>query len=144
MKKQPALSPIGIAIAIVMLLALLMIVSAPVIVDNTKKDSGKSHVNYNQERIYQENYERERHDIESLRNEMSETYKSQIQYLESKISNMELQMQQLTDSSQAGRRKYFCTLEGALDSNGENVQITKEVQQNPNTKYIFVCGKNQF
>jgi TolA-binding protein len=136
MNKRPGLSPIGIAIAIVMLLGLLMIISAPVIVENNSKDRGE----YQVERNYDKRESRDHSYEEQRFSDMSE-YQAQIQYLESRISDLEGKINKRDNSNSSDIRGYNCSLESALDSDGEAVELTRENYNNPNIRYVFVCSK---
>ena len=136
MKKRSALSPIGIALAIVMLLGVLMIISAPVIVENSKKSQEETQVPppaYNEENVRYNN-------AESMNDRISE-YEAQVRYLESRISDLEAVQQQNQNSETRSSKRFNCTLESALDADGETIQLNRENYNNPSTQYVFVCSK---
>lgn len=136
MKKRSALSPIGIALAIVMLLGVLMIISAPVIVENSKKSQEEAQVPppaYNEGNV--------RYNNEENMNDRISEYEAQVRYLESRISDLEAVQQQRQNSEGRNSKRYNCTLESALDADGETIQLNRENYNNPSTQYVFVCSK---
>lgn len=136
--KRLALSPIGIAIAIVCLLALVMIFSAPMVVDKYKNDEGGSQNIQNPSnadsavRVLSNSELTDR--IEQLNNRI-EDIDRQSRNLEQNINN------QINQRNPANANSYNCSIEGVVDANGEMIPASQVKSTTPDTKYVFVCSK---
>lgn len=116
MERKSAMSPMGYAIATIILVGVGMIISAPMIIE---KNSGGTHPQPNQE------YE-------------NREYSSSNDY---EIREMERRLNARIDSleSNGGRTysdKYICSIEGGLDDGGVVVPIDPN---NPPAKFVFSC-----
>lgn len=146
-KSRLALSPMGIAIAIIILLALVMIISTPMIVDSSSKKAENKNNEINttatqppitvptQPTPEQQTADQQTAQYQQLQN--------QLHYLELRISNLESYSQKNnTSSSQpTTTNQYNCTIEGVVDENGNTVPFSKARPATADTKYVFVCGR---
>ena len=114
MKRQSAISPLGYSIAIVIVLGLVMILSAPLIVQNNITKNIKT------ETISEENSYNERYndDISDRR-------------LDDRVGPLENKSRRQTKIND----KYVCKIEGGLED-GIIVPINPN---NPPAKFIFSC-----
>lgn len=116
MNKKSAMSAMGYAIVSVIILGIVMIVSAPMLVNNVKEEKPQEP---------QMNYEKEETSSYSELRSIEERLSSRIDNLERRQSDANV----VTD-------KYVCSIEGKLDENGEVVPV-----DSPNRfdKFVFVC-----
>ncbi|MBP3924817.1 hypothetical protein J6E39_06210 [bacterium] len=129
---KSALSPVGIAIAIVCLLGLVMILSTPVIVD---KYQHKNAANVN---IEPEN----QNIINDLSMKITEL-EQRINEVDNNARNIEQNLRIQSPSARSARSEnsYSCTIEGVVDENGNMISASQVKSTTPETKYVFVCSK---
>ncbi|MCI1273828.1 MAG: hypothetical protein LKG27_05285 [Clostridiaceae bacterium] len=144
MNKKQALTPVGIAIAIVVLLGMVMILSAPMLVDTTKKPTTtteqpdtKATPNPNDTIKNDVDKNTPSPEVTSMFNQLQ----SQINFLTTRVSNLESAPTRSSSSaSQGGKNQYSCTLEGVVDQNGNTIPMSQMKTRTPDTKFVFVCG----
>lgn len=121
MGKRFAMSVVGYAIVTVIILGIVMIASAPMLINNTKEKKASEPVQQSrEERMFSENYS----DLRRVE-----------EYLSSRIDELE-RRQSNNNESNTVRDKYVCTIEGTLDDDG-NV-IPREIFEQTD-KIVFVC-----
>lgn len=127
-----ALSPVGIAIAIVCLLGLVMILSTPIIAD---KYHSKNAANVN---VEPENQNL----INDLSMKISELER-RINEVDNNARNIEQNMRAQVPAAKPARSEnsYSCTIEGVVDENGNMIAASQVKNTTPETKYVFVCSK---
>jgi len=123
MNKKSAMSAMGYAIVAVIVLGIIMIVSAPMLVNNVKEEKKpEPEYNYEKKEIPQDNSE-----LKAIEQRLS----MRIDDLERRQANR--QENTVTD-------KFVCSLEGKLDGNGEVVPVDI---YDRTSKIVFVCEYRQ-
>lgn len=117
MKKFSAMSPIGYAIIFVIILAVAMIASAPMLVNNVKNEKVPEPA---------KTYEEKDNSSELRRIE---------EYLSSRIDNLERRQENQRNQDTVSD-KFICSIEGTLDNDG-NVVPTTNIDKYD--KIVFVC-----
>lgn len=132
MKKRLAMSAMGYGIVSVIILGIIMIISAPMLVNNTKKEKEVQTPSENAEMVNPENpeYAGRGYDYSELQN--------LVERMNSRIENLENRQPQ--QQTQTETNKYICTMEGALDASGEVIPLESP---NRTDKIVFVCQYNQ-
>ncbi len=137
MYKKNGMSGIGYAIVLVIVLGVIMIASAPMLVDKNNVEAPQEKtaaVPEPKRQIHEESnfdYEQIRHQIENLEDRLS-----------SRISNLEMSQQQNKNKSPNSslQNKYICSLEGSLDEEGNVIPLNEPNPDNQrNQKIVFVC-----
>lgn len=145
MSKKRAMSTMGYAIVLVIILGVVMIISAPMMIDKYKKGNNSQYDNYVQSSEDQskylpnnrvENQENTRENSDELFNQlriMEDRINTKLEYLESRQN-------QKSDSSQSSSDKYVCEIEGNVDADG-NVTPIDNMSMNEvrKRKIVFVC-----
>ncbi len=145
MSKKRAMSTMGYAIVLVIILGVVMIISAPMMIDKYKKGNNSQYDNYVQSSEDQskylpnnrvENQENTRENSDELFNQlriMEDRINTRLEYLESRQN-------QNSDSSQSSSDKYVCEIEGNVDADG-NVTPIDNMSMNEvrKRKIVFVC-----
>ena len=145
MSKKRAMSTMGYAIVLVIILGVVMIISAPMMIDKYKKGNNSQYDNYVQNSEDQskylpnnraENQENTRENSDELFNQlriMEDRINTRIEYLESRQN-------QNSGSSQSSSDKYVCEIEGNVDADG-NVTPIDNMSMNEvrKRKIVFVC-----
>ena len=145
MSKKRAMSTMGYAIVLVIILGVAMIISAPMMIDKYKKGNNSQYDNYVQSSEDQskylpnnrvENQENTRENSDELFNQlriMEDRINTRLEYLESRQN-------QNSDSSQSSSDKYVCEIEGNVDADG-NVTPIDNMSMNEvrKRKIVFVC-----
>lgn len=145
MSKKKAMSTMGYAIVLVIILGVVMIISAPMMIDKYKKGNNSQYDNYVQNSEDQskylpnnraENQENTRENSDELFNQlriMEDRINTRLEYLESRQN-------QNSDSSQSSSDKYVCEIEGNVDADG-NVTPIDNMSMNEvrKRKIVFVC-----
>lgn len=119
MSRKSAISTVGYAIVSVIVFGVVMIISAPMFVNNIKGEKTKSKRNL---------YELQVPEALSRLNELETR-------LSERIDNLEQRQQDLSQQSNAANR-YVCTIEGSVDETGNLVPIDSP---NKTEKIVFVC-----
>ncbi len=160
MKKKFAMSALGYVIVLIIILGIVMIISAPMMVDKYKKN-GKTSPNSDNRSKYEDkngsydrydsgrdNYEERRRSEESYRSESNDDYvsKSDLEQLESRFSSklydVERRISDVAEKSSSSgiSDKYVCSIEGFLDSAGNVKEIGQDANVDiRNQKIVFVC-----
>lgn len=145
MSKKRAMSTMGYAIVLVIILGVVMIISAPMMIDKYKKGNNSQYDNYVQNSEDQskylpnnrvENQENTRENSDELFNQlriMEDRINTRLEYLESRQN-------QNSSSSQSSSDKYVCEIEGNVDADG-NVTPIDNMSMNEvrKRKIVFVC-----
>lgn len=131
MERKTAMSAIGYAICTVIILGIVMIVSAPMMVDkyNADKNSQTNHNPNPPVRDQMYNNVNNSDNFYSLQETLNQ--------VSSRLDNLERnQTSQVNQPVPQEINRYICSMEGYLDRNGEVVPI-----DNPNRteKIVFVC-----
>ncbi len=145
MSKKRAMSTMGYAIVLVIILGVVMIISAPMMIDKYKKGNNSQYDNYVQSSEDQskylpnnrvENQENTRENSDELFNQlriMEDRINTRLEYLESRQN-------QNSGSSQSSSDKYVCEIDGNVDADG-NVTPIDNMSMNEvrKRKIVFVC-----
>ncbi len=123
LNSKKALSPIGIAIAIVCLLGVVMVVTAPMIADKYSPN-GASAPQRAQVNIY---------DLQ----ERVDGLASRVQAAEDKARMLENEIR----NNSSIQNSYSCTMEGVVDAEGNFTALSAANSSNAETRYVFVCAK---
>lgn len=121
MGKKFAMSVMGYAIVTVIILGIVMIASAPMLINSTKEKKTPEPVQQSSE--------------EKMFSENSSDLRRVEEYLSSRIDELE-HRQSNNNESNTVRDKYVCTIEGTLDDDG-NVVPRDTFEQTD--KIVFVC-----
>lgn len=131
MRKKFAMSAMGYGIVSVIVLGIIMIISAPMIVNNSKREKTQT-PNENIENI----------DPQPPANTSNNFDYSELQNLEERLNARidSLETRQNSQPAPSSSNNYLCTMEGALDASGEVIPLESP---NRTDKIVFVCQYNQ-
>lgn len=131
MRKKFAMSAMGYGIVSVIVLGIIMIISAPMIVNNSKKEKPQ---------IPDENIENINHQPPA--NTSNNFDYSELQSLEERLNARidSLETRQNSQPAPSSSNNYLCTMEGALDASGEVIPLESP---NRTDKIVFVCQYHQ-
>lgn len=159
MQKKYAMSNMGYAIVLIIILGVFMIISAPMIVDNYKNDNKN---NQNTENSYERN---RNNDYDArverrARERRRENYNNEAQMVnlmdeirgierrfDSRLNELEARQREIQENPRESSEnetvsdKFVCSIEGYLESDGHFVSA-KETASTPDlktTKLMFVC-----
>ena len=141
MTKRKALSTMGYAIVLVIILGIVMIISAPMMMNNIKK--GK---NFDQNDNYSSR--RDRDDREKFDEQKdyrsSDDVSMQLRMIEermnARLDSMEARQVQNPTSTQSVSDKYVCEIEGNVDADGNVTPIDNmSMDEVKKRKIVFVC-----
>lgn len=134
MRKKFAMSAMGYGIVSVIVLGIIMIISAPMIVNNSKREKTQT-PNENIENI-------ENVDPQPPANTSNNFDYSELQSLEERLNARidSLETRQNSQPAPSSSNNYLCTMEGALDASGEVIPLESP---NRTDKIVFVCQYNQ-
>ncbi len=141
MTKRKALSTMGYAIVLVIILGIVMIISAPMMMNNIKK--GK---NFDQNDNYSSR--RDRDDRENFDEQKdyrpSDDVSMQLRMIEermnARLDSMEARQVQRPTSTQSVSDKYVCEIEGNVDADGNVTPIDNmSMDEVKKRKIVFVC-----
>lgn len=152
MRKKFAMSALGYAIVLVIILGVVMIISAPMMADKLKDKSP----NDREENVSDDYRENRSEPQEYYNNSSSRPVKSsggnESDYLYEEVRNIERRMSVRIDnidnklrdlqnsSSNSVSDKYVCTIEGSLDANNNVVPLDAQSSSDIKTqKFVFVC-----
>lgn len=152
MRKKFAMSALGYAIVLVIILGVVMIISAPMMADKLKDKSP----NDREENVSDDYRENRSEPQEYYNNSSSRPVKSssgnESDYLYEEVRNIERRMSvridnidnKLRDLQNSGSNsvsdKYVCTIEGSLDANNNVVPLDAQSSSDIKTqKFVFVC-----
>ena len=116
-QKHSAMTPMGYVIALIIFIGIAMIISAPFIVDSSENNN-KEIENINR------NYERSFNNFSDLEANVNR-----------RLDNIENRLNSI-QKTETNSNKYTCTIEGAVDENGNIVPIENV---SGNKKFVFVC-----
>lgn len=119
MNKKLAMSLLGYAIVLVIVLAIVMTASAPFLLNNFENNSEKDRKRIEPER-----------ELEQPMINLTEEIRRIERQLSDRVDNLERRQQTVSD-------KYVCTIEGKLDDNG--VVVPVNTQSDNLKKFVFVC-----
>lgn len=155
MNKKFAMSVLGYAIVLVIILGVVMIISAPMMADKfknkgeepSKTQSDIEHSRSADERDYQDkSYSEE--DYSNTRN-VSEDIYEEVRILErrvnAKVDSLDARQREMFEkmnNTSSVSNKYVCTIEGSLDANNNVVPIDNSTDIR-NQKFVFVCEYRQ-
>lgn len=142
--KKRAMSNLGYAIVLVIILGIVMIVSAPMLVNKQKAKFSSPNNNYQGNIDYSEssavsgaNY--------SENNENSSTSFDELRAFEdrinSRLNDIEIRQQQNQSSnSKTISNKYVCSIEGMVDANNNVISVEGQSSEDlKKQKIVFVC-----
>lgn len=141
MTKRKALSTMGYAIVLVIIIGIVMIISAPMMMNNIKK--GK---NFDQNDNYSSR--RDRDDRENFDEQKdyrsSDDVSMQLRMIEermnARLDSMEARQVQRATSTQSVSDKYVCEIEGNVDADGNVTPIDNmSMDEVKKRKIVFVC-----
>ena len=149
LNKKSAMSTMGYAIVLVIILGIVMILSAPMLMGKYKGDK-KNHdnnqgQNYDDRRDYdgRRGYNNDENDYQSSSPDSDVTV--ELRNLESRINSRisDLETRQAQNSSaqnQTVSDKFVCSLEGNVDADGNVLSIEgKSMDEVKRSKMVFVC-----
>ena len=145
MSKKRAMSTMGYAIVLVIILGVVMIISAPMMIDKYKKGNNSQYDNYVQSSEDQSKYlpNNRVENQENIRENSDELF-NQLRIMEDRINTrleyLESRQNQNSGSSQSSSDKYVCEIEGNVDADG-NVTPIDNMSMNEvrKRKIVFVC-----
>lgn len=148
MGKKLAMSALGYAIVLVIILGVVMIISAPMMADKFKN---KEH-NSQQERVSDNSPGSPEHNdvyepVQDYKGESSYAFSEEMRNLEmrmnSRINDLEMRqrdIQNYQNNKTSVSNKYVCTIEGTLDVSNNVVPIdTQNSSDIKSQKLVFVC-----
>lgn len=143
LNKKSAMSTMGYAIVLVIILGIVMILSAPMMMGKYKGD--KKNIDNNQEQNYdgRQNYDERENDYQS--NSSDGDVAVELRNLESRINSRisDLEARQAQNTSVQNQNvsdKFICSLEGNVDADGNVISIEgKSMDEVKRSKMVFVC-----
>ena len=138
MKNKKAMSTIGYAIVCVIILGIIMIISAPMIID-----SNKNKQDVDSQPTREESHDSEpmpdNQDIVSEMQNIESRLNSRINDIEARQSNQP--QQNYSNSSASVTNKYVCSMEGTLDRDNNVIPLNSQQPSAnlQNQKIVFVC-----
>ena len=143
MIKRTGLSVMGYAIVLVIILAVVMIISAPMLVGEFEKDAGD---NSKQDEVTSEEINSHENDYNRYMDENFVNITDEMHNIErrlsSRIDNIEMRQNELQPPSVPEHRNYsdmyMCRIEGGQNEYGNIVPITGETDISTQ-KIVFVC-----
>lgn len=143
LNKKSAMSTMGYAIVIVIILGIVMILSAPMMMGKYKGD--KKNIDNNQEQNYdgRQNYDERVNDYQSSSSDgdVAVELRNLESRINSRISDLEARQAQNTSvQNQNVSDKFICSLEGNVDADGNVISIEgKSMDEVKRGKMVFVC-----
>lgn len=119
MNRKNAISALGYAIVFVIIIGIVMIISAPMLVDKYKSNNVESY----ETNVVENNYENDY------------ATKSDLQNLENNLNSSITELQ----NNNVSQDKYVCTIEGYLGDDGNIIDITLDTSDIKSKKFVFVC-----
>lgn len=143
LNKKSAMSTMGYAIVLVIILGIVMILSAPMMMGKYKGD--KKNIDNNQEQNYdgRQNYDERVNDYQSSSSDgdVAVELRNLESRINSRISDLEARQAQNTSvQNQNISDKFICSLEGNVDADGNVISIEgKSMDEVKRSKMVFVC-----
>ena len=143
LNKKSAMSTMGYAIVLVIILGIVMILSAPMMMGKYKGD--KKNIDNNQEQNYddRQNYDGRVNDYQSSSSDgdVAVELRNLESRINSRISDLEARQAQNTSvQNQNVSDKFICSLEGNVDADGNVISIEgKSMDEVKRSKMVFVC-----
>ena len=143
LNKKSAMSTMGYAIALVIILGIVMILSAPMMMGKYK--GNKKNIDNNQEQNYdgRQNYDERVNDYQSSSSDgdVAVELRNLESRINSRISDLEARQAQNTSvQNQNVSDKFICSLEGNVDADGNVISIEgKSMDEVKRSKMVFVC-----
>ena len=143
LNKKSAMSTMGYAIVLVIILGIVMILSAPMMMGKYKGD--KKNIDNNQEQNYddRQNYDERVNDYQSSSSDgdVAVELRNLESRINSRISDLEARQAQNTSvQNQNVSDKFICSLEGNVDADGNVISIEgKSMDEVKRGKMVFVC-----
>lgn len=143
LNKKSAMSTMGYAIVLVIILGIVMILSAPMMMGKYKGD--KKNIDNNQEQNYddRQNYDGRVNDYQSSSSDgdVAVELRNLESRINSRISDLEARQAQNTSvQNQNVSDKFICSLEGNVDADGNVISIEgKSMDEVKRGKMVFVC-----
>lgn len=143
LNKKSAMSTMGYAIVLVIILGIVMILSAPMMMGKYKGD--KKNIDNNQEENYdgRQNYDGRVNDYQSSSSDgdVAVELRNLESRINSRISDLEARQAQNTSvQNQNVSDKFICSLEGNVDADGNVISIEgKSMDEVKRGKMVFVC-----
>lgn len=143
LNKKSAMSTMGYAIVLVIILGIGMILSAPMMMGKYKGD--KKNIDNNQEQNYdgRQNYDERVNDYQSSSSDgdVAVELRNLESRINSRISDLEARQAQNTSvQNQNVSDKFICSLEGNVDADGNVISIEgKSMDEVKRGKMVFVC-----
>lgn len=143
LNKKSAMSTMGYAIVLVIILGIVMILSAPMMMGKYKGD--KKNIDNNQEQNYddRQNFDERVNDYQSSSSDgdVAVELRNLESRINSRISDLEARQAQNTSvQNQNVSDKFICSLEGNVDADGNVISIEgKSMDEVKRGKMVFVC-----
>ena len=143
LNKKSAMSTMGYAIVLVIILGIVMILSAPMMMGKYKGD--KKNIDNNQEQNYdgRQKYDERVNDYQSSSSDgdVAVELRNLESRINSRISDLEARQAQNTSvQNQNVSDKFICSLEGNVDADGNVISIEgKSMDEVKRSKMVFVC-----
>lgn len=143
LNKKSAMSTMGYAIVLVIILGIVMILSAPMMMGKYKDD--KKNIDNNQEQNYddRQNFDERVNDYQSSSSDgdVAVELRNLESRINSRISDLEARQAQNTSvQNQNVSDKFICSLEGNVDADGNVISIEgKSMDEVKRGKMVFVC-----
>lgn len=143
LNKKSAMSTMGYAIVLVIILGIVMILSAPMMMGKYKGD--KKNIDNNQEQNYdgRQDYDGRVNDYQSSSSDgdVAVELRNLESRINSRISDLEARQAQNTSvQNQNVSDKFICSLEGNVDADGNVISIEgKSMDEVKRSKMVFVC-----
>lgn len=143
LNKKSAMSTMGYAIVLVIILGIGMILSAPMMMGKYKGD--KKNIDNNQEQNYdgRQNYDERVNDYQSSSSDgdVAVELRNLESRINSRISDLEARQAQNTSvQNQNVSDRFICSLEGNVDADGNVISIEgKSMDEVKRSKMVFVC-----
>ena len=145
MIRKNAMSITGYAIVLVIMLGIVMIISAPMMMDKYKKDKNSPNKNYSQEEYNSKSDRDNRENIDdkndyNSQDDVSRRLRVMEDTLNARLDSIESRQAQRSTTTQSISDKYVCEIEGNVDADGNVTSIDNmSMDEVKRRKIVFVC-----
>lgn len=145
MIRKSAMSVTGYAIVLVIMLGIVMIISAPMMMDKYKKDKNSPNKNYSQEEYDSKSDRDNRENIDdkndyNSQDDVSRRLRIMEDTLNARLDSIESRQAQRSTTTQSISDKYVCEIEGNVDADGNVTSIDNmSMDEVKRRKIVFVC-----
>ena len=142
MNRKKAMTTMGYAIVSVIVLGIIMIISAPMIINGNKNKNNADSQEYQEDRRDYDKYSSDDRsvDVVAEMQNIESRLNSRINDIEARQNNQSQQNYSNNNNSNV-TNKYVCSMEGTLDSDNNVIPLNSQQPSSSlqNQKIVFVC-----